>query len=130
MWSPYSRKPKISKSWIDLREVQEILSLEWKINFSEIVLELPILFKVWKYLRQTLAHRWIGIDEQISWPACSPDLTPRDFFLWDFISDKVYHKHLETQMSMGTTEFKPLLQEMNVNWKIFHKPKISFKLRR
>jgi len=26
----------------------------------------------------------------LAWPPCSPDVTPCDFFLWDYVKDQVY----------------------------------------
>jgi hypothetical protein len=57
------------------------------------------------------------------WPACSPDLTPCNFYLWGNLRDKVYrmNPHTEEELkkhtkrnfgsSSGTTssgEFKPI----------------------
>ena len=47
------------------------------------------------YLNDTLPHRWIGRASQgdsplLPWPPRSPDLTPRDFFLWGYVKDHVF----------------------------------------
>ena len=35
--------------------------------------------------------RWIRRESQyITWPARSPDITPPDFLLWEFVKDQVY----------------------------------------
>ena len=41
--------------------------------------------KIRDYLNQWFPDRWIGRRAP-----CSPDLTPCDFFLWDFLKSKVY----------------------------------------
>ena len=46
-------------------------------------------------LNRVLQHRWIGRaakgdNHLLPWPPRSPDLTPRDFFLWGFVKDSVY----------------------------------------
>jgi len=42
------------------------------------------------YLGRRFPGRWIGRGETQPWAARSPDLTPLDFFAWDFIKSKVY----------------------------------------
>jgi hypothetical protein len=42
-----------------------------------------------------LPNRWIGIagtadEEWMKWPPHSPDLTPYDFFLWDYIKEREF----------------------------------------
>jgi len=32
----------------------------------------------------------------IAWPARSPDLTVPDFFLWQFLKDRVFRRHITT----------------------------------
>jgi len=34
--------------------------------------------------------RWIGRKETVDWPACLPDLTLLDFFLWGFIKKSIH----------------------------------------
>ena len=46
--------------------------------------------RVRQFLNKTFSDRWIGRDGPISWPLRSPDITPLDFFLWDFVKDIVY----------------------------------------
>ncbi|GBN31812.1 hypothetical protein AVEN_235936-1 [Araneus ventricosus] len=48
-----------------------------------------------EYLNDRLSHRWIGRAlandlPLFCWPTSSSDLTPCDFFLWDFLKDKVF----------------------------------------
>ena len=42
------------------------------------------------WLNEKFNGRWIGRGGPISWPRRSPDLTPLDFFLWEYIKTKVY----------------------------------------
>jgi hypothetical protein len=47
------------------------------------------------FLNKNLPHRWIGraVITDLSfhtWPTRSPDLTPCDFFLWEYVKDVVY----------------------------------------
>ncbi|UYV62279.1 hypothetical protein LAZ67_1008428 [Cordylochernes scorpioides] len=44
------------------------------------------------YLDQNLSGQWIGRRGPIEFPACSPDLTPLDFFLWGTVKDGVYKR--------------------------------------
>jgi len=41
-------------------------------------------------LDATFPNRWIGRDGPIPWPPRSPDITPLDFFLLDYVQDKVF----------------------------------------
>jgi hypothetical protein len=41
-------------------------------------------------LIQTFPNRWIGRDGPIPWPPRSPDITPQDFFFWDYVKDQVF----------------------------------------
>ena len=45
--------------------------------------------RVRQFLNETFSDRWIGRDGPISWPTCSPDITPLDFFLWGYVKDIV-----------------------------------------
>jgi len=40
-------------------------------------------------MNHMFSRKWIGQEETINWSARSPDLTLLDFFLWDFIKDRV-----------------------------------------
>jgi hypothetical protein len=47
------------------------------------------------YLNENLPYHWIGraVITDLSfhtWPPRSPDLTPCDFFLWEYVKDVVY----------------------------------------
>lgn len=41
-------------------------------------------------LRQLFPDRLLSLRGDIAWPACSPDLSPCDFFLWGYLKAKVY----------------------------------------
>jgi hypothetical protein len=52
-------------------------------------------FKVYRYLKENLPHRWIGrtVITDLSfytWPPRSPDLTPCNFFLWGYVNNVIY----------------------------------------
>ena len=71
------------------------------------------------WLNSNLQQRWIGRggveDNNIPWPARSPDLTPMDFFLWGFIKSKVYVKEYENIDSLKaaiTAAFQEIPREM------------------
>jgi hypothetical protein len=42
-------------------------------------------------LNQHFPGKWVGINGPTQWPPRSPDLTPPDFFLWDYLRDNVYN---------------------------------------
>jgi hypothetical protein len=47
----------------------------------------------------TLPESWIGRagaadEEWMKWPPRSPDLTPRDSFLWSYVKERVFVPHL------------------------------------
>ena len=44
---------------------------------------------IW-FLNATFPNRWIGRDDPTPWPPRSPDITPLDFFLWEYDKDKVF----------------------------------------
>ncbi|EFN65617.1 hypothetical protein EAG_15764, partial [Camponotus floridanus] len=41
-------------------------------------------------INQKFSGRWIGLHGFQEWPPRSPDLTPTDFLMWDFLKNKVY----------------------------------------
>jgi len=41
-------------------------------------------------LEATFPNTWIGRDGPTTWPSRSPDITPRDFFLWRYVKHKVF----------------------------------------
>lgn len=48
----------------------------------------------WKILLEWLFEKFgehfISLRSNIEWQPHSPDLTPSDFFLWDYLKDRVY----------------------------------------
>jgi len=42
------------------------------------------------YLNERFSQRWIGRNGFIRWPSNSPDLTPCDYFLWDYVKGIVF----------------------------------------
>jgi len=42
------------------------------------------------FLNTEFFNRWIGRRGQTEWPPHSPDLSPLDYFLWDYLKSKVY----------------------------------------
>jgi len=51
--------------------------------------------QVRRFLNETLPQRWIGRTgpEGLalhSWPPRSPDMTPCDFLLWEYVKERVY----------------------------------------
>jgi len=59
-------------------------------GFSRMELLLPYGLNVRAFLNNVFRARWIGRRGEIEWPARSPDLTPLDYFLWDYLKDRVY----------------------------------------
>ena len=43
-----------------------------------------------RFLDATFPNRLIGRDGPTPWPLRSPDITPLDFFLWGYVTDKVF----------------------------------------
>jgi hypothetical protein len=41
-------------------------------------------------LSATFTGRWVGSGGSILWPPRGPDLTPLDFFFWDYVKNYVY----------------------------------------
>ena len=54
-------------------------------------------------LNRVLQQRWIGHAAEgdnhlLPWPPRSPDLTSCDFFLWEFVKDRVYEPPLHMSL--------------------------------
>jgi hypothetical protein len=47
------------------------------------------------FLDQQFPSKWMGKGGPITWPPRSPDLTPSDFFLWEYKTDLVYHMDVQ-----------------------------------
>ena len=45
-------------------------------------------------LGEVFRNRIIGLRHAVEWSPCSPDLTPCDFFLWDYLKNKIYETPL------------------------------------
>jgi len=45
-----------------------------------------------RFLNAKFPNRWTGRDGPTSWPPRSPDITPLEFFLWGYVTDKVFSK--------------------------------------
>jgi hypothetical protein len=57
------------------------------------------------HLDREMAGRWIGRSGPIAWPPRSPDLTPRDFFLWAYVKNIVYQVKInDLQHMKGRTK--------------------------
>jgi hypothetical protein len=50
-----------------------------------------------QHLNNTFPGRWIGRGGQINWPPMSPDLTPLDYGLWEWMENQVYESKLNTR---------------------------------
>ena len=46
------------------------------------------------FLNLHFPGQWIGYAGPLTWAACSPDLTPMDFFAWGFIKRHVFTQHI------------------------------------
>ena len=73
------------------------------------------------YLNEHLPRRWIrrtGRDDEalLKWPPRSPDMTPRDFFLWDFVKESLSHHCLEIWWSCESGSEKHLLPLQETCW--------------
>ena len=49
------------------------------------------------HLDQRFGQTWIGRGGPIAWPACSPDLTPLDYFLWGHMMSLVYEIPVDSE---------------------------------
>jgi len=69
-----------STNFAEIWYQQDSASPQWYKDYST---------KMRAYLTQ---YRWIGRKGKIEWPARSPDLTLLDFFLWDYLKNKLYNQ--------------------------------------
>ncbi|KZC08938.1 hypothetical protein WN55_00288 [Dufourea novaeangliae] len=51
-------------------------------------------------LNELYPNKWIGRGGLVSWPLCSPDLTPLDYFLWGVLKNAVYQEVPTTPENM------------------------------
>ena len=71
-----------------IQEVQDVI-------FSRMVLLLNLLLRVRESLNRQLPGKWIARCGPLAWPARSPDVTPLDFFFWDYVKDCVFSNPLK-----------------------------------
>jgi len=53
-------------------------------------------------LQELFLNRDVGLGHTQEFPPCSPDLTPCDFFLWDYLKQSPFHS--SSQCSIPRTE--------------------------
>lgn len=72
------RVPQVMEDSHDFKFQQVGASPHWHLN-------------VQGFLSESLPDRWVGIEDLALhfWPPRSPDLTPFDYFLWDYIKEVV-----------------------------------------
>jgi len=69
-------------------------------------------------LDATFPNRWIGRDGQTPWPPRSPDITPHDFFLLEYVKDKVFStpvKDITNLKSRITDAFATITEDILEN---------------
>jgi len=71
-------------------------------------------------LNRVLQQRWIGRaakgdNHLLPWPPCSPDLTPRNFFLWQFVKDSSYIPPLPMSLKELCDRITRALQTITVD---------------
>ena len=60
--------------------------------------------EVQRLLRETFTdERVIFINFSNPWPIRSPDLNPRDFWLWGYLQDRVYQGHVRSLVDLKTS---------------------------
>lgn len=52
------------------------------------------------FLNENYSRRWIGRRGPVGWPARSPDLTPRDYFLWGTMKQRVYSSPIYSEAEL------------------------------
>jgi hypothetical protein len=58
--------------------------------------------EVREYLKTCFPGRWIDKAAPMAWPHLSPDLIPLDFFLWVFLTDRVFVPPLPANVELQT----------------------------
>lgn len=66
-------------------------------------------------LDRDYTNRWIDRNGPITWPVRSPDLTPLDFFLWDFLKDKEVYQNVPTTPEDMKARIRNACREINRN---------------
>ncbi|GFS90691.1 uncharacterized protein TNCV_3771151 [Trichonephila clavipes] len=74
-------------------------------------------------LKDTFGDRLISRFGPVNWPPRSCDLTPLDYFLWDYVKSLVYSDkpqtldHLEDNIRRVITDIRPqMLEKVIENW--------------
>ena len=70
------------------------------------------------FLNETFPNQWIGRNGPTPWPPRSPDITPLDFLLWDYVKDRVYRtpvRDVETLQSRIIEVLAAVNEEMLEN---------------
>lgn len=57
---------------------------------------------VTNFFNATYEQRWIGRNGYVAWPPRSPDLTPPNFFLWEYLKDHISDNTHYTRRYEGT----------------------------
>ena len=71
-------------------EAPQLIDCQPTIIFQQDGAPLHWGLRVRQFLNETFLDQWIGRDGPILWPSRSPDITPVNFFLWDYVKDIVY----------------------------------------
>lgn len=77
--------------------------------------------KVHDFLHETFSNRWIGRESPIPWPPRLPDITPLDFFLWEYVKDIVYQQQFLILWHCNNTSEMPLAQSHQTCCRMFRK---------
>ena len=103
------------------------LLLQLNANYDDYILQLdggnpPPHFhrNVRVFLNRVPQQRWIGRaakgdNHLLPWPPRSPDLTPRDFFLWVFFKDSVYVPPLSMSLKVLLDRITHALQAITAD---------------
>ncbi|GBL91614.1 hypothetical protein AVEN_23665-1 [Araneus ventricosus] len=75
---------------IEILAFPQIEDLQPNIIFQQDGPQLHWSLKVRNVLDEKFRRRWIGRGDSISWPPRYPDITPLDFFLWEYVKNIVY----------------------------------------
>jgi hypothetical protein len=78
---------------------QKAQTMLWQLSNNNLILQrdgVPVHFAhtVRDCLNVNFPGSWIGRGGPITWPPCSPDLTPLNFLLWGYVKDKVYSQRV------------------------------------
>jgi hypothetical protein len=95
----FQEKTVNSTNYLDMLElfaVSQVAHLQPNVFFQQGGAPPHWGLTVRKYLNKTFPNRWIGRgrDGPIPWPPRSPDITPLDFFFWDYVKDQVFRSKI------------------------------------